>query len=158
MAAMELYAGRSDMAITGGIDTFNDIFMYMCFSKTPALSPTGDARPFAAGADGTILGEGLGVIVLKRLDLADAVRDGDTRFRAVITGDWVVERWGRGMRYMRRVRRGQVRCLDGGVSSRRGFSPDTIELVEGTWDGYREWGMGWRAKALEYGVWRGAEI
>ena len=52
---------RADMVVTGGIDTFNDIFMYMCFSKTPALSPTGNARPFAADADGTILGEGLGV-------------------------------------------------------------------------------------------------
>ena len=35
--------------------------MYMCFSKTPALSPTGDARPFDAAGDGTILGEGLGM-------------------------------------------------------------------------------------------------
>ena len=43
-----------------GCDTFNDIFMYMCFSKTPALSPTGDAKPFDADGDGTILGEGLG--------------------------------------------------------------------------------------------------
>jgi len=29
--------------------------MYMCFSKTPALSPSGEARPFDAEADGTIL-------------------------------------------------------------------------------------------------------
>ncbi len=57
--------------------------MYMCFSKTPALSPTGDARPFAAGGDGTALGEGLGVLTLKRLD--DARRDGD-RIYAVIRG------------------------------------------------------------------------
>jgi acyl transferase domain-containing protein len=47
----------------------------MCFSKTPALSPTGDAKPFDVKADGTILGEGLGVLVLKRL--VDAERDGD---------------------------------------------------------------------------------
>ena len=81
MALLELAAGRCDLAVTGGIDTFNDIFVYMCFSKTPALSPTGDARPFDAGADGTILGEGLGMLVLKRLD--DARRDGD-RIYAVI--------------------------------------------------------------------------
>ena len=81
LATLELAAGRCDLAVTGGLDTFNDIFMYMCFSKTPALSPTGDARPFDAEADGTILGEGLGVVVLKRLD--DARRDGD-RIYAVI--------------------------------------------------------------------------
>ena len=81
LALLELAAGRSDLAVTGGLDTFNDIFMYMCFSKTPALSPTGEARPFDAEADGTILGEGLGVLVLKRL--ADARRDGD-RVYAVI--------------------------------------------------------------------------
>ena len=51
---------HATLVITGGVDTFNDIFMYMCFSKTPALSPTGDCRPFGDQADGTILGEGLG--------------------------------------------------------------------------------------------------
>ncbi len=39
--------GRADLVITGGVDTLNDIVMYMCFSKTPALSPTGDCRPFS---------------------------------------------------------------------------------------------------------------
>src|SRR6202035_1346693 len=43
LATLELAAGRCDLAVTGGLDTFNDIFMYMCFSKTPALSPRGDA-------------------------------------------------------------------------------------------------------------------
>ena len=65
--------------VTGGVDTFNDIFMYMCFSKTPALSPTGDARPFDAAGDGTILGEGLGMVVLKRLADAGATATGSTR-------------------------------------------------------------------------------
>ena len=83
LAGLELATGKADMVVTGGIDTFNDIFMYMCFSKTPALSPTGDAKPFDASADGTILGEGLGVVVVKRL--ADAERDGD-RIYAIIRG------------------------------------------------------------------------
>ncbi len=83
LAGLELAAGLSDMVITGGVDTFNDIFMYMCFSKTPALSPTGDAKPFDADCDGTVLGEGLGMLVLKRL--ADAERDGD-RIYAVLKG------------------------------------------------------------------------
>src|SRR5262249_12149772 len=67
LAALELQAGRADLVLTGGVDTFNDVFMYMCFSKTPALSPTGSARPFDAAGDGTVLGEGLGMVVLKRL-------------------------------------------------------------------------------------------
>ncbi len=83
LASLELATGKADMVVTGGIDTFNDIFMYMCFSKTPALSPTGDAKPFDASGDGTILGEGLGLVVIKRL--ADAERDGD-RIYAVIRG------------------------------------------------------------------------
>ena len=83
LASLELAAGRSDMVITGGVDTFNDIFMYMCFSKTPALSPTGDAKPFDSDCDGTVLGEGLGMLVLKRLE--DAERDGD-RIYAVLKG------------------------------------------------------------------------
>ncbi|QXE92020.1 type I polyketide synthase [Geomonas subterranea] len=83
LASMELMSGKSDLVVSGGIDTFNDIFMYMCFSKTPALSPTGNAKPFDVSADGTILGEGLGIVVLKRL--ADAERDGD-RIYAVIRG------------------------------------------------------------------------
>ena len=83
LAALELATGQSDMVVTGGIDTFNDIFMYTCFSKTPALSPSGHARPFDADGDGTTLGEGLGILVLKRL--TDAERDGD-KIYAVIKG------------------------------------------------------------------------
>jgi acyl transferase domain-containing protein len=83
LASLELASGRADLVVSGGVDTFNDIFMYMCFSKTPALSPSGHARPFDADGDGTTLGEGLGVVVLKRL--ADAERDND-RIYAVIRG------------------------------------------------------------------------
>src|SRR4051794_35374901 len=32
LATLELQTGRADLALTGGLDTFNDIFMYMCFS------------------------------------------------------------------------------------------------------------------------------
>ena len=40
MQVSELYMRQSDMVIVGGVDTLNDILMYMCFSKTPALSPS----------------------------------------------------------------------------------------------------------------------
>ena len=125
LAALELYSGRSEIAITGGFDTFNDIFMYMCFSKTPALSPTGDCKPFSAAADGTILGEGLGIIVLKRL--ADAQRDGD-HIRAVIRGIGSSSD-GKGNAVYAPSPEGQMRCLLSAYSQ-AGVSPQTIELIE----------------------------
>ncbi|KAA0578807.1 SDR family oxidoreductase [Azospirillum sp. B21] len=83
MAMNELELGHSDMVISGGVDALNDIFMYMCFSKTPALSKSGDCRPFSDASDGTIVGEGLGLFALRRLE--DAERDGN-RIYAVIRG------------------------------------------------------------------------
>jgi len=83
LALLELQSGRSDMVVTGGVDTLNDIFMHMCFAKTQALSTTGDARPFSKDADGTVLGEGIGILVLKRLEAAQ--RD-DNRIYALIKG------------------------------------------------------------------------
>ena len=82
-AVMELTARKCDMSITGGVDCLNDIFMHMCFAKTGVLSHTSDARPFSKDADGTVLGEGIGMLVLKRL--SDAERAGD-RIYAVIKG------------------------------------------------------------------------
>ena len=83
MAVDELRLGRSDLVITGGADTFNDASMFVAFSKTPALSPTGDCRPFSDRADGTVLGEGIAMFALKRL--SDAERDGNHIY-AVIRG------------------------------------------------------------------------
>jgi acyl transferase domain-containing protein/NAD(P)-dependent dehydrogenase (short-subunit alcohol dehydrogenase family) len=125
LAGLELAAGRSDVVVTGGVDTFNDIFMYMCFSKTPALSPSGDAKPFSASADGTILGEGLGLVVLKRL--ADAERDGD-RVYAVIRGLGSSSD-GKGNAIYAPSADGQRRCLNEAYKQ-AGVSPATVELVE----------------------------
>ncbi|HLW64040.1 MAG TPA: polyketide synthase, partial [Gemmataceae bacterium] len=126
LAGMELATGRADVVVTGGVDTFNDIFMFMCFSKTPALSPTGDARPFSAKADGTILGEGVGIVVLKRL--ADAERDGD-RIYAVIHGMGTSSD-GKGNAIYAPSAEGQKRALRDAYHN-AGITPDTIELVEG---------------------------
>ena len=125
LAALELQSGRSKMVITGGADCFNDIFMYMCFSKTPALSPTGDAKPFDKKADGTILGEGLGMVVLKRLD--DAERDGD-RIYAVLKGVGSSSD-GRGKSIYAPSAEGQVKALRKAYDV-AGVSPATVELVE----------------------------
>jgi acyl transferase domain-containing protein/NAD(P)-dependent dehydrogenase (short-subunit alcohol dehydrogenase family) len=132
MALLELSAGRCDLAVTGGIDTFNDIFVYMCFSKTPALSPTGEARPFDSGADGTILGEGLGMLVLKRLE--DAERDGD-RIYAVIRSIGTSSD-GKGQAVYAPSAAGQVKALHRAYEL-SGIAPQTVELVEAHGTGTR---------------------
>ncbi|MHB0995958.1 MAG: SDR family NAD(P)-dependent oxidoreductase [Elusimicrobiales bacterium] len=125
MASLELAAGRSSMVVTGGVDCFNDIFMYMCFSKTPALSASGDAKPFDASADGTALGEGLGMMVMKRLD--DAVRDGD-RIYSVIKGVGSSSD-GKGKAIYAPSAEGQARALRNAYAA-AGVEPSTVELAE----------------------------
>ena len=132
MALLELESGRADIALSGGIDTFNDIFMYMCFSKTPALSPTGNSRPFDHDGDGTILGEGAGVLVMKRL--ADAERDGDN-IRAIIKGIGSSSD-GRGHAIYAPSASGQERALRAAYAD-ADISPATVELFEAHGTGTR---------------------
>jgi acyl transferase domain-containing protein/NAD(P)H-dependent flavin oxidoreductase YrpB (nitropropane dioxygenase family) len=82
-AAKELESHSSDMVIVGGVDTMQSPFLYLCFSKTHALSPRGRCRTFDESADGIVISEGIGILILKRL--ADAERDAD-RIYAVIKG------------------------------------------------------------------------
>ncbi|EFM09424.1 6-deoxyerythronolide-B synthase [Paenibacillus curdlanolyticus YK9] len=125
MGAMELLAGKSDLVITGGVDTLNDIFMFMCFSQTPALSPTGDCRPFSDQADGTMLGEGLCMFALRRLE--DAERDGD-RIYAVLRG-FGTSSDGKSKSVYAPVSKGQAKALRRAYEM-AGYSPATVELME----------------------------
>ena len=132
LALMELTTSRSDMVITGGVDTLNDIFMHMCFSRTQILSPSGDVRPFSKHADGTLLGEGLGMVVLKRL--ADAERDND-RIYAVIKGMGTSSDAKSQSIYAPRAE-GQARALRSAYRQ-AGIHPATIELIEAHGTGTR---------------------
>lgn len=125
MAVNELALGQSDLVIAGGADTMNDIFMYMCFSKTPALSKTGDCRPFSDQADGTLLGEGIGMVALKRLE--DAERDGD-RIYAVLKGLGSSSD-GRANSVYAPLPAGQAKALQRAYQS-AGYSPSTVGLME----------------------------
>jgi 3-oxoacyl-(acyl-carrier-protein) synthase/NAD(P)H-dependent flavin oxidoreductase YrpB (nitropropane dioxygenase family) len=83
LGVKELRAGSSEMVLAGGADFHNGIADFLMFSSVGALSAKGRCRSFDNEADGIALGEGVGVVVLKRL--ADAERDGD-RIYAVIDG------------------------------------------------------------------------
>ncbi len=125
MAIAELADYRSDMMLTGGVDTDNSITAYISFSKTPAVSPGDKVKPFDAKSDGMMLGEGLGMMVLKRL--SDAERDGD-KIYAVIKGIGTSSD-GRFKSIYAPRKEGQITALRRAYED-AGFDPLTVNLVE----------------------------
>lgn len=79
----ELSTGRADMVIAGGVHVSQNAPFWSIFTQLGALSRRQQIRPFDQQADGLLIGEGCGFVVLKRLE--DAVRDQD-RIYAVIKG------------------------------------------------------------------------
>jgi acyl transferase domain-containing protein len=82
-ACQGLLAGECDMALAGGIAIRVPHRTGHVFREGEILSPDGHCRAFDAKAQGTIFGNGMGMVVLKRLE--DALADGDL-VRAVIKG------------------------------------------------------------------------
>ncbi|MEO1554835.1 MAG: beta-ketoacyl synthase N-terminal-like domain-containing protein [Pseudomonadota bacterium] len=82
-AMEELRHGRSDLMLAGGVNASISAEVYMVFNQLGALSGNGHVRPFSEGGDGTLMGEGLGMLALKRR--ADAEADGD-RIYAILKG------------------------------------------------------------------------
>ncbi|MDJ0762232.1 MAG: beta-ketoacyl synthase N-terminal-like domain-containing protein [Myxococcota bacterium] len=82
-ACQALMAGDTRIAIAGGSDLGTNPAIYVGFSRVEGLSISGNSNPFDHTADGLIIGEGAGIVILKRLE--DALADGD-RIRTVIRG------------------------------------------------------------------------
>lgn len=81
MACQSLLSGECDIALAGGVAVSrNEGYLYQ---EGGIYSPDGHCRAFDAKAQGTVGGNGLGIVVLKRLE--DAIADGDT-IQAVIKG------------------------------------------------------------------------
>ncbi|MEM9087122.1 MAG: beta-ketoacyl synthase N-terminal-like domain-containing protein [Cyanobacteria bacterium P01_F01_bin.53] len=81
MAAQSLLSGECDMAIAGGVAISKQLGYKV--QEGSIYSPDGHCRAFDAAAAGTVSGNGVGIVVLKRLE--DALADGDT-IDAVIKG------------------------------------------------------------------------
>jgi acyl transferase domain-containing protein/acyl carrier protein len=86
LACQSLLNGESDMALAGGISFGVQQKTGYHYQQGGIQSPDGHCRAFDAQAQGTIGGNGLGVVVLKRLE--DAIADGDY-IHAVIKGSAV---------------------------------------------------------------------
>ncbi|KCV81436.1 putative modular PKS system [Actibacterium atlanticum] len=71
----DLRAGLCDMAIVGGVHASTPAPIYQIFCQIEALSKKGSIKPFSAEADGTLLGEGVGILAIKRLSDAEAAGD-----------------------------------------------------------------------------------
>jgi len=130
LAALEaglhtLWLGSSDVALVGAADAAQSVFYFLLFSKTGALSPRGRCRPFDATADGIVISDGLGMVVLKRL--ADAERDGD-RIYAVIRAIGSASD-GREKSLTAPALQGQTRAINRAFADLE-FSPNSIELIE----------------------------
>ncbi|HEY1816101.1 MAG TPA: aminotransferase class I/II-fold pyridoxal phosphate-dependent enzyme [Kofleriaceae bacterium] len=124
-AVIALRAGICDMAIAGGVYLNLTPDNLVGFSRIGAISPSDACRPFDERADGFVLGEGVGAVVLKRLD--DALRDRD-RIYAVIRGAGI-NNDGRGEGPMTPRFEGQldaIACAHADCD----FTPDAIGFVE----------------------------
>jgi acyl transferase domain-containing protein/NADP-dependent 3-hydroxy acid dehydrogenase YdfG len=125
LACAELRARHCDLMLTGGVDTDNSILAYLSFSKTPALSPSQRIRPFDASCDGTLIAEGIGMLVLKRLVDAEAAQD---RIYAVIRGIGGSTD-GHGSAITVPQRDGQVRAIRAALGESR-VPPGSVGLIE----------------------------
>ena len=120
----ELQLERADAMLAGGASRPDSLFTQMGFSQLRALSPSGRCRPFDAAADGLIVGEGAGIVLLKRL--GDALRDGDS-ILGVIRGIGLSNDIGGSLlapdsEGQQRAMRAAHRCA--------GWSPADVDLVE----------------------------
>lgn len=125
LALRDLQGNACDLALVGGAQVWMPVPILNIFCQLGALSHREQIRPFDIDADGTLLGEGIGMVVLKRL--ADAERDGD-RIYAVIRGVGIASD-GRGMSVMAPRIDGEELALRRAYES-AGVSPETIELIE----------------------------
>ncbi|CAM2726330.1 unnamed protein product [Rotaria socialis] len=75
MAIQTLRSGEADMAVAGGVNAFYTPVSHLNITLLGAISVDGRSRSFSTDANGYAKGEGLGLVLLKRLK--DAERDGD---------------------------------------------------------------------------------
>jgi acyl transferase domain-containing protein len=121
----ELRNGKSRMMLAGGVNASLPAEVAVIFTMLDALSQKGAVTPFSKNSDGTLLGEGLGVVVLKRL--SDALEDGD-RIYSVVHGVGQSSD-GKGTSLLAPSEKGEELAIRRAYES-TGIDPSTISLIE----------------------------
>ena len=125
-ACESLVSGSCDMALAGGATiTFPQKQGYL-YTEDSILSPDGICRTFDANARGTIFGDGVGAVVLKRL--SDAIHDQDSIY-AVIKGWGTNNDGGDKAGYTAPSVEGQSAAIELAID-RAQVSAETIDYVE----------------------------
>lgn len=125
LGMQELLTGKCDLVIAGGVHVSTPPPIQMVFCQVNALSRRGQIRPFDKDADGTLLGEGIGMVVLKRRE--DAERDGD-RIYAVIKGVGTASD-GRALGLLAPRLEGEELAVRRAYKA-TGISPQSVSLIE----------------------------
>jgi amino acid adenylation domain-containing protein len=125
-AYQALVTHQVDAALAGAVDIRTPQKSGQLHDEGGIFSVDGRCRPFDAQATGTMFGEGVGAVVLKRFD--DAVRDGDTIY-AVIKGAAVNHDGGRKGSYLSPSVDGQARVIASALAL-ADVHPETITYVE----------------------------
>ena len=126
VACQALLARECDMALAGGVSLHFPQKTGYFFQEGMIFSPDGHCRPFDADGRGIRGGDGVGLVLLKRLD--DAIRDGDS-IRAVILGTAVNNDGSDKMGYTAPSVDGQVKALSTALSA-SGADPASITYIE----------------------------
>lgn len=106
-AIQEIGNGRCDMMIAGGVHVAQNAAFWSIFNQLGALSHQQQIRPFDQEADGLLIGEGCGFVILKKLSAA--VNDGN-KIYAIIKGVGVSSD-GSGTSVMSPAVKGQVKAI-----------------------------------------------
>jgi acyl transferase domain-containing protein len=125
-AVQSLLGFECDMALAGGVTVYSPQESGYLFQEGSIVSPDGHCRAFDARAGGTVFGNGVGVVVLRRL--GDAMEDG-ARIDAVVRGTAVNNDGSLKVSFAAPGVAGQAAVVVEALSA-AGVDADTIGMVE----------------------------
>ena len=125
-ACRSLLDNECDLALAGGVSVSAPLVRGHLYQDGGITSPDGHCRAFDAEARGTVGGNGVGVVVLKRL--SEALRDGDT-IHAVIRGTAINNDGSGKVGYTAPGLEGQSEVIALAQAS-AGVAPDSISYIE----------------------------